>query len=465
MPTDLKQKFINFFNGYLFPLYVALNVILGHVFGIVHYSVLLIIAATCVGFILCNDLKFFISPLLSFYFIFSKEILNSEDLYSTSSLIFFGMCIFALISCVIVHFIIYKKEIKVTRFYSSYLFWGFIALTSFLLLNGFFNFAEYNKENIIFGTLIAVSIVLPFFIFSINMKIDKKTAKYLVYVLLVISFLMAIELIALYMTSVKIINGKILKHTIDLGWGVSNNVGGILAMLMPVHFYCALKAKYSLPFFVSGVGCYVLILLSMSRTSIIISTFILMICMGFLCIYKHKNSMINRFSVIGFLFLVAVALIFFEDKLDRAFEEIIKIGLDDSGRIEYYKDGINKFLQRPIFGVGFGNSHGVNDKFVIAAPEFFHNTVIQMLASCGILGFSAYAFHRYQTVKLFISHRTPLSFFLGMSVLTLLLTSLLDIHMFNIFPAMFYSVILCVLERDGKYWRQKALDRDLHTLH
>ena len=115
--------------------------------------------------------------------------------------------------------------------------------------------------------------------------------------------------------------------------------------------------------------------------------------------------------------------------------------------------------------MGFGNSHGVNDKFVIAAPEFFHNTVIQMLASCGILGFLAYAFHRYQTVKLFVSHRTPISFFLGMSVLTLLLTSLLDIHLFNIFPAMFYSVILCVLERDGKYWRQKALDRDLHTLH
>ena len=465
MPTDIKQKFVNFFNGYWFPVYVALNVFIGHVFGIIYYSVLLIAAATCVGFILCNDLKFFISPLLSFYFIFSKDVLTDESLYTIPSIIFFALCIFALVLCIIVHFINFKDEIRLKRFKSSSLFWGFICLITLLILNGFLNFAEYKKENIIFGILIAISFVLPFFIFSINMRIDRKTAKYFIYVLLVVSLLLAAELIVLYSTKVTIIDGKILKGTIDLGWGVSNNIGAILAMLMPIHFYCAVKAKYSIPFFAAGIGCYLLVIMSMSRTSIIVSTFILFLCLGFLCIYKHKNSTANRFSVIVFLALVAMALIFFEDKLDRAFEEIISIGLDDSGRMEYYKDGINKFLSHPVFGTGFGNSHGVNDKFVIAAPEYFHNTIIQMLASCGILGFLAYGFHRYQTVKLFIANPSPLSFFLGLSVLTLLLTSLLDIHLFNIFPTIFYSLILCVFERDVKYRRQKALRPDLPTQH
>ncbi len=467
MPIDIKQKFIKFFNGYWFPLYVAFNVLIGHLFGLVHYSVLLIVAATCIGFILCNDLKFFISPLLSFYFIFSKESLADESLYSTSSLIFFGMCIFALLICITAHFISFRKEIKVKRFVSSSLFKGFIILTALLLLNGFFNFKEYNKENIIFGALIAISFVLPFFIFSINMRIDKNTAKYLVYVLLVISFILAVELIALYYTTVEISAGKIMKHTIDLGWGVSNNIGAMLAMLMPLHFYCAVKARYSIPFFVSGILCYFLVILSMSRTSIIFATFILFFCLGFLCIYKHKNMAVNRYSVVIFLFLVALALILFESKLQRAFEGLLLIGFDDNGRMEYYKDGIDKFLNNPIFGAGFGNSHGVNDKFVIAAPEFFHNTIIQMLASCGILGFLAYAYHRFETVKLFIKHKTPLSFFLGLSILTLLLSSLLDIHIFNVFPTLFYSVILCVLERDGKYRKQKSLYplMEIPTLH
>lgn len=471
MPTDIKQKFISFFNGYLFPLYIAFFVLLGYLIGLVHLSIFFIVAASCLGFVICNDLKFFISPLLCSYFMFSKEALSDEGLYSTSSLIFFGMCILALATCIAVHFIIFRKEIKVRRFVRSSLFKGFVILTALFLLNGFFNFKEYNKENIIFGALIAVSFVLPFFIFSINMRIDKKTAKYLVYVLLVVSFILAVELISLYFTTVEISAGKIMKHTIDLGWGVSNNIGAMLAMLMPVHFYCAVKSKHSVPFFLSGVICYLLTVLSMSRTSIIFASIALLFCLGFLCIHKHKNIMANRYSVVAFFFFVAFALIIFEDKLERAFEGLLLIGFDDNGRMEYYSDGIQKFLSHPIFGAGFGNSHGVNDKFVIAAPEYFHNTVIQMLASCGALGFLAYAYHRFETVKLFIKHKTPLSFFFGMSIMTLLLSSLLDIHIFNVFPAIFYSVILCVLERDGKYRAQRSLNHlteasmEFPTLH
>ena len=89
MPIDIKQKFISFFNGYLFPLYIAFFVLIGYLFGLIHFSILLIVAATCVGFVLCSDLKFFISPLLCSYFMFSKEALSDEGLYSTSSLIFF----------------------------------------------------------------------------------------------------------------------------------------------------------------------------------------------------------------------------------------------------------------------------------------------------------------------------------------------------------------------------------------
>jgi len=465
MPTDIKQKFIDFFNGYWFPVYVAVNVIIGHVFGVVHYSVLLIIAATCIGFILCNDLKFFISPLLSFYFIFSAKALKNESLYKPSSIIFFGMCIFALAICIVAHFIGFRKEIKVKRFRSSSLFWGFIALITFIILNGAFDFNGYNKENIIFGILIAISFVLPFFILSINMKIDKRTVNYLIYVLLIISGILAVELITLYFTTVEISNGKILRHTIDLGWGLSNNIGSMLAMIMPLHFYGAYKAKYSIPFFITGVGCYVLVLLSMSRTSIAVATLILALCLGFLCVAKHKNRMINRISVIVFAVLGILVLIVYADKLDRVFESLILMGFDDNGRMEYYKDGIHKFLSHPIFGAGFGNSHGVNDKFVIAAPEYFHNTLIQFLASCGILGFLAYGFHRYETVKLFVKHRTHISFFFGLSVLTLILTSLLDIHFFNIFPTIFYSVILCVFERDCKYRTQKANHPDTNTIH
>ena len=463
MPTNVKQKFIDFFEGYWFPVYIAFNVITGHIFNMINYGVVMITLATCIAFILCKDLKFFLSPLLCFYFIFSKKSLADETLYSIPSIIFFSLCITALVLCIVAHFVINKKDIKLKRFTSSSLFFGFIAIVAVFLLNGFFAFADYKKENIIFGILIAISFVLPFFIFSINLRIDKKTVNYLIYVFLITSIIIIVEFIYMYLTDLYVhSNGHIFKDSIDLGWGVSNNIGAILAMLMPFHFYCAVKARYSIPFFVSGVMCYAIIILTMSRTSIIIATLILALCLGFVCIYKHKNIMINRFSVIAFL--VTVILMVFEDKLSNEFYQIMDSHnlFDGSGRSSYYSDGINKFLSNPFLGAGFGNSHGVNDRFVISAPEYYHNTIIQMLGSCGIVGLFAYCFHRFQTVMLFIKNRSSVSFFMGMSILSLLLTSLLDIHLFNIFPAIFYSVILCIFERDTKFKQQQKLKKLEH---
>ena len=157
------------------------------------------------------------------------------------------------------------------------------------------------------------------------------------------------------------------------------------------------------------------------------------------------------FVGIGAIFV----FILFYDKIMTAFHQIISIGFEDNGRFEYYKDGMEKFFDHPLFGAGFGNSHGTNDRFVISAPEYFHNTIIQILASCGVIGFGAYAYHRWQTVKLFLTTRNPYSFFTAMSILALLLTSLLDIHLFNIFPTIIYSTMLCIFERYTLFREEK----------
>jgi O-antigen ligase len=143
------------------------------------------------------------------------------------------------------------------------------------------------------------------------------------------------------------------------------------------------------------------------------------------------------------------------DLISKAFIEILNLGLHDRGRFEYYKDGMEKFFNHPLFGAGFGNSHGTNDRFIISAPEYFHNTIIQILASCGVIGFGAYVYHRWQTVKLFWNTRNPYSFFTAMSILALLLTSLLDIHLFNIFPTIIYSTMLCIFERYTMFRKEK----------
>ena len=461
--VDLKQTLIKFLNGYIFPLYVAFFVIIGHVFSFENYAILFIGVPTCAGFIVCKDLKFFISPLLSFYFVFSKQSLTSEAFYNTSSLIFYVLSIIALLSCIGIHFIVHRKEVKIRNFTKSYLSRGLLFVAGLFMLNGLSNISNYNASNFIFGLLIVISFILPYFLFSINLEIDKKTKSYLLYILVLVSVIVMVQLLSLYLSNKVIINGVIHKAYIDLGWGVSNNIGALLTMLMPIHFYCAARSKNSLPFYVTGLVTYVFVLLSLSRTSILFATPILILCLLFLCIYNHKRRRQIRLYTVVFITGVIFVSIFLRDVIDKAFDEIIRVGLDDNGRFEYYKDGLEKFFNNPLFGAGFGNSHGTNDRFVISAPEYFHNTIVQILASCGVIGFGAYVYHRVQTVKLFVKERSPYAFFMGMSILALLLTSLLDIHLFNIFPTIIYSTMLCIFERYTQFLKEKRAEKELAT--
>ena len=447
----LKNKAEKFYNGYLFPVCIGFIVALCHIYNLLHLGVLLTVLLCGAGFLACKDLRFFICPLLCLYFIISVDTLNDESLYGTPSLIFLTVCIFVLLACIAAHFIIYRKEISLKSFKESILRNGFILISLLFVANGALSFRIYNATNFIFGILIAISFILPFFLFSINLKMEKDTADYLIWVLIVVTGVIAAEFINLYINDVVVTErGVILKGSIILGWGVSNNIGAILAMLMPAFFYKTTKSRLSVLYFIGGITVYFLIIMTLSRAAILFATACFVCCLAFLCIYKHKSRLIIG-ALTLVIFAAAFAIVAYHyESIKLALHQVISAGFDDSKRLEYYKDGINKFFEHPILGAGFGNSHGVNNSFVIEAPQYFHNTIVQVLASCGILGFIAYAYHRFETVKLLIKNRNPLSFFIAMMIGTLLLTSLLDIHMFNIFPAFFYSVILCIFERSSR---------------
>ena len=452
--SNLKEKTYNFLNGYWYPFFIAFFVLIGNIFSIELYSIALIVPTVCLGFILCKDLKFFISPLLCFYFIFSRKSLSNEIFYSAPYLIFYALIAFAILLSIAIHFIIYRKEIKMKNFTSSALSKGLVLLAITFMLNGLSSIENYNLSNFVFGLLIVLSFILPFFLFSINLEINKDTKRYLIYVLLLASIVLIIELFYLYLSKNVIVNGVIQKYALDLGWGGSNNIGALLAMFMPIYFYCAGNSKHTLLFLLGGLLTYGCVLITLSRAAILFATPILACCVLFL--FQRKNQ--QRKQVVIFsciLFTLAIfACFYFKDTLYAAFSNMLRAGFDDSGRFEYYNDGMMKFLNNIILGIGFGNSHGVNTSFVITAPNYFHSTVIQVLASCGVVGSAAYLYHRYQTIKLFWKIRSPFSFFIGMSALALLLTSLLDVHLFLIYPTIIYSTMLCIVERSASYEKE-----------
>ena len=109
----LKNKAEKFYNGYLFPLCIAVLVSLCHIYNLIHLGVILTVLLCGTGFLVCKDLKFFICPLLCLYFIISEDSLKDESLYSKSSVVFLAICVFILVACIISHFIIYCNSFNI----------------------------------------------------------------------------------------------------------------------------------------------------------------------------------------------------------------------------------------------------------------------------------------------------------------------------------------------------------------
>ena len=254
------------------------------------------------------------------------------------------------------------------------------------------------------------------------------------------------ELIAAYFTTVRIVDGQIDKGSVVLGWGIWTAIGGMLAFLMPVSFYFA--ASHKRGWIAFGVGLLELacILLSQSRGALLMGALGFVLCMLYLLI-KGENRKQNRILILSLAAVGAVGCVFLWDDIFALLQNFQSMGFADNGRYEKWKIGWNNFLKYPVFGSGFYDSF-VDPSFEHSFdPYLYHNTVIQMLGACGLIGFAAYGFHRWQTIRLVFKKPNPCKIFLGIALLSFLIFNLLDVLFFKFYPSFFYALMLLCMEK------------------
>ncbi len=439
-----------FFSGKIYPLILAVSILISHSFSIEEFGITIVLSTVFLGLLVCDDLKFFIAPLTYSLFMFSEKSVSSGKYYEAPYLIAIACGSLALISFLVAHFIIYRKSINFKGFTKSKLLLGFLLLSGAALLNGCLNFKEYQIGNILYALAFIFSLLGIFFLFSINLNKDSKLTDYLIYILYIMSILVTLELFIAFTNQIQIVDGEIVKESVKVGWGMWNNIGGVLSLLLPIHFFYASTVKKFGPiFFITGLISYGAIVLTLSRSSLLTASFILLACVIISC-FCGNNKLINRIFTAVLFSLGVLGFIALWGKISSILGDYLARGLDDNGRFEMYLHGLKNFLSHPLFGGGFNSSYATEHQFIIFLPYRYHNTIIQMMATCGLVGISSYLFHRFQTVKLFISKRCLPNIFLALSILALLLTSLLDNHFFNIYPAFIYTVILVVVEKAQK---------------
>lgn len=330
---------------------------------------------------------------------------------------------------------------------------GMLVLGVGYVLAGAFSgrYFEHGFGNLGFALLQFLAIFVMYWFFSGAVGWDRTHHDYFAWVGLGAGLTVCCELIGVFITNQVIVDSTIKTSLIASGWGNANNIGCMIAMMIPFAFALAQRTKAIWLFYCLAVVLLVLTCLTCSRTAILVAVFVYICAMipAFCDPVKRKNILIfNGITLLALFILFFV----FQERLNMLFEELRNRGFAPRLRDIIYPEGIRIFLENPIFGEGFYPSTDVIyewselEQFKAILPARWHNTVIQLLASCGIVGMAAYSFHRIQTVKLLWKKRNPAALFIGLSLAAMLLMSLLDCHFFNIGPVLFYSMGLAFIE-------------------
>ena len=338
---------------------------------------------------------------------------------------------------------------------------GMLLLGVAYMLSGInsLHYGEYMWKNLLFSFIQFASIFLLYFVLSATVRWKKFNVSYLATIGLTMGFIVAFEIVWIYVNGGIFEAGEIVRSRIFTGWGIYNNLGAIITMSIPFAFYFVSKSRFATPFFIAALVLLLAAFMTCSRGASLFAVIVFSVCY----VMSLKNAVSKwELRIVSILMIIgSIALaVYFKDELSKIYERVPhiidrvdgKLLLQDNERFGIYRDGIGAFLDAPIFGQTFYPidysvyDFATLDEFSSFFPPRWHNTVIQILASAGLVGIAAYITHRVSTVVLFVKRRSRINTYIAISILALLGMSLVDCHFFNVGPVLFYSTMLAVAE-------------------
>ena len=336
---------------------------------------------------------------------------------------------------------------------------GMLFLGVGYLLSGIGSYRYFDVfgRNLLFAFLQFISIALLYFLFTATVDWFNVPKDYLAWMGLGIGFTVLPQLLMAYLSGQAFMEGTgtMDRELIYTGWGMHNNIGGLMVMMIPFAYYLAYTKKHSWVYNLLGTMLLGGVMLSCSRTAMAVGAGIYLVCAVILL--KNKRTRKENLWVycIGALAVLGFVAVFFEKLMEIFSLFFEEIGLV-SKRDVLLENGLKKFGNDPIFGGSFFFK-GTPGEFVpwdfseqatfsSFFPPRWHNTLVQIAASCGVVGLVGYGFHRFQTFRMLWRNRSTENLFIALYLAVLLLCSLMDCHFFNVGPVLFYSMSLAFAE-------------------
>ncbi len=234
------------------------------------------------------------------------------------------------------------------------------------------------------------------------------------------------------------------KSNITLGWGTSNLIGAIFVLLLPVSMYKYLVINENKILFLT---CDIIsifgLLLTLSRGAYLgfAIAFVLL-----LLFYVKKHLLLKYSLILGSIFASTFFLLNIFNLFDDLIIRFINRGFfTSSNRLPLYKLAWESFLDNFLFGNGVKSSEYLIEKYLGRHEAHFHNFILQIASTLGIVGLILFSQIAYNWVKILKKPKEPYVMIVLFSIVGALIHQLLDVsfdlHYFGVY---FYILISTV---------------------
>ncbi len=235
-----------------------------------------------------------------------------------------------------------------------------------------------------------------------------------------------------------------------------------IAMAIPTMFYKAVGSKRPYLYILLAVVFYCFVFLTYSRGVILIASAVAFICAIYIAIKDKMNrkTILYAYGYIISIFAILLAVLIITGKLNELFDHYISLGLGENGRYDVWKASFKLFTQYPVFGIGFyaENNHIMPSNNAFVMP---HNTILQLLASSGLIGLLLSIPYFIVKYKVLIeSFKTKFGFFALMVVCIPALYGLIDQTYLYITLTMVSIIFVALVERKNAGLIESIVDND-----
>lgn len=276
---------------------------------------------------------------------------------------------------------------------------GVVALAAACVLGGLFNFTDSYWIQL-FGVLaMAFGVAFVYIFLTSHRKVEFKE---LAYIFTFLAIYISLQCFVCILTQPDPRMG-LLKKCIDLGWGVANNVGMILLMILPFSFYLSHIENGTKKIIFTFVSYLIILTIYFTYSrgaivSLVLELVGLLIYRYFISKNKQKYLVLNGSIIAAIIICFTMFAIIKPGDLQIMIENFSGgIKIDSlNGRSPIYEQFFNQSFDRFVFGHGMFAPLDFRIDVAEGQYQWGHGTFIHTFYTMGFVGLIALVFHLYQ---------------------------------------------------------------------